>query len=389
MISGGATPHYITALQQKFPSDPPGDLVYAFHADENGVTNGVTPTILLGASGTVLAKLDTGDPLVLATSYGAGRAVNFGSYDYMKADRFGFLMGVDDIFWRSLVWAARKPFVVRGYPHLFAVQMDDADANWIDRIADTYNTALTGNVLPDGTGGPWKPTGYFAVDDFSADAADRPKLISDIQAGLVEIGPHAIDLITAGGDLFWNGTTANTDSQWSTKVNTVMNWKNGAGGSDTIPSFSRSVVPHFTDLSNNAGYEMWNTFGERYITTSLSPGTYYYACKTDSQRMQLRPFRIYEVPPIPDCTSTELWPMYFADDLTVGSQAGFPAQTFFAFATWGPAQSHYIDAPQEMLWPQPSNWTVAQSVEEFERTTWRFWSGLAPFEHFSHDFRQL
>jgi len=83
-MPGGAAPHYIASMQMRFPSDPAGDL---------------------------------------------------------EADRFGFMMGVDDLFWRSLVWAARKPFVVRGYPRRFAVQMDDADLGWAGRIADMYRSA--------------------------------------------------------------------------------------------------------------------------------------------------------------------------------------------------------------------------------------------------------
>ena len=30
-----------------------------------------------------------------------GNAVYISSYDYLRADRFGFCLGVDDLFWRS------------------------------------------------------------------------------------------------------------------------------------------------------------------------------------------------------------------------------------------------------------------------------------------------
>src|SRR5207253_4801654 len=108
VVVGGSAPHFISALQRRFRNDPPGDIVYAFHADAGGTVQPVRSTVLTGAGGTVIAAVGA-DPLILATTSGQGRAVHVGTQDYLRADRFGFLMGVDDLFWRSLVWAARKP----------------------------------------------------------------------------------------------------------------------------------------------------------------------------------------------------------------------------------------------------------------------------------------
>ena len=71
----GATPHYIAALQQKFDG---GSLVYPFHAAADGITRSVTSTVLTNAAGAVIARLGS-DPLILAKTYGAGRAVHFGT----------------------------------------------------------------------------------------------------------------------------------------------------------------------------------------------------------------------------------------------------------------------------------------------------------------------
>jgi type 1 glutamine amidotransferase len=114
----GSSRHFIADLQQRFANDPAGDIVYAFHVDGSGLLQSVASTVLTGAGGTVIARVGA-DPLIVATTYGTGRAVHFGTLNYLRADRFGFLMGVDDLFWRSLVWAARKPFVLRGNPRLW------------------------------------------------------------------------------------------------------------------------------------------------------------------------------------------------------------------------------------------------------------------------------
>ena len=45
--------------------------------------------------------------------------------DWMKTSVLGPLMGMDDCLWRSMVWVARKPFVIRGLPPLVTMRIDD------------------------------------------------------------------------------------------------------------------------------------------------------------------------------------------------------------------------------------------------------------------------
>ena len=157
VMPDGATPHYIAAMQIRLQNTPPGDIIFSFHKDANGIQQVATPTVLLGAQGTVIALVGN-SPLILATQTGGGRAVDFTTYDFMHPDRFGFMMGIDDLIWRSMVWAARKPFILRGYPRFYASQMDDEVVGWGTRLRDLWNPAYTGNVAADGTGGPWKIT---------------------------------------------------------------------------------------------------------------------------------------------------------------------------------------------------------------------------------------
>ena len=175
----GATPHYIAAMQIKYDG---GGLVYTFHNGADGVLRPATATLLQNARGVVIAQLG-GDPLIRATTYGTGRAVNFATLDYLHGDRFGFAQGVDDLFWRSLVWAARKPFVLRGYPRMWAVQMDDTKVGWGGRVGDLYDPNLTGRATVDGVGGPWKVTGFVYTDNLASRSADRVAALADINAG--------------------------------------------------------------------------------------------------------------------------------------------------------------------------------------------------------------
>lgn len=396
---GGATPHYIAGMQLHFLSDPAGDLIYNFHGDGISSYPTATATLLQGAHGAVVAYIHSGahsvnDPLILATTYGLGSAVHFGTYDYLRADRFGFNLGVDDLFWRSLVWAARKPFVIRAYPRLFSLQLDDnaaIDSQFATRLQHFWDTSLTGTVLQDGTGGPWKLDAYIdpdTLDPGSANStADRDLLISEIQAGHVKASVHRNTDVYAG-DLFWNSDVGPwSDSGWLTALNIALQVQQGNGGSDAMP-YSRSNIPEFWDYSNNVGYDLWHSLGVRYVLEIQEPGAVYYSTtpKTNAQRMPFRPFRIYEQPPSFG-SQDETLPFFWADYYTIGSRAGLPAQTFFGFSSQILSDNFRFPSP-DVKFPDfsgPNSWSVAQSLENFQVNAWRFWSALTPVTIFAHD----
>jgi hypothetical protein len=293
-------------------------------------------------------------------------------------------MGLDDLFWRSLVWAARKPFIVRGYPKLWAVQMDDTQPDWGFRVRDLYDPAFTGAVNPDGTGGPWKVTGYVYTENLPPGSGERTSVAADIGAGRLKVTPHSF-FGAAFGDIYWNADNgALTDAQWQSNVADTLSWAQGLGGSDTL-SMSRSLVPHYWDLSNNTGWDLWNRLGFRYLTSDQKPGFQRLTDYNGQERFNARPFWVYEKPPkqSPD----EDYPFFFADDITIGSRAGLPAQTMFLFAT----QVQGIGAPRpDVTWPNDTNpfgapWSVQQSVNQFQLYTWRLWSSQVPVQIFTHD----
>ena len=88
-----------------------------------------------------------GAPLLTVTSLGAGRIVQWATADWMDTHFLGPLGGLDDVLWRSLAWAARKPFILRGLPPLVTMRVDDVAATghlwgqsplWWVRTANRY-----------------------------------------------------------------------------------------------------------------------------------------------------------------------------------------------------------------------------------------------------------
>jgi hypothetical protein len=246
-----------------------------------------------------------------------------------------------------------------------------------------YNPQFTGNVNQSGIGGPWKVTGYVFTNFLPPGSAERASVISDINAGLLQIAPHAFSS-EAFGDLYWHPSPAElNDVQWFNNLNDALEWEEGQGGADRIPFLSASVVAHYWDLSNNTGADLWNTLGVRYVTSIQKPGFQNNSDVTindGAERLRARPFWLYEQPP--KTTPHEDQPFFFADDYVVESRSGLPTKKLFLFAT----QLQGINEPRwDLTWPTGSQWTPTQSIDRFKRHTWRFWSSMAPMQIFTHD----
>jgi len=125
--------HYITRLHVND----------SYHPTNNKISlrllTGDTPaTITLSQSdftlsgGITLATMTNGSdtaPLLQVASSGAGRIVKWTSFNWMFDEPLvlGPAFGMDDLIWRGIVWAARKPFVMQGLPPMITMRVDDVD----------------------------------------------------------------------------------------------------------------------------------------------------------------------------------------------------------------------------------------------------------------------
>jgi hypothetical protein len=140
-----ANDHYICSLQQ------PG----AFHKSQRMVTaliiRGLRDDVVPLAEA-VLAKeqltyirhlvpnnaFEPGHyPIVFAAHWGRGRAVQYTVNPRLwRAGALGHLGGMDDIFWRSIVWAVRKPFMTNAIPPFVTMSFDDCTGRHSFRYLD-------------------------------------------------------------------------------------------------------------------------------------------------------------------------------------------------------------------------------------------------------------
>lgn len=226
--------------------------------------------VSLPANVTQLVSSGT-QPFLTVTAYPSdgtgGRAVQWGSYDWMSHSVLGPLMGLDDLVWRSLVWAARKPFVMQGMPPFVTMRMDDTigPLNWI-HIANEVG---------------FKPWAGIFINQFSdTEAADLKSLVD---SGNATASIHAFDT----SDFFYFDHYAGTNfsnDQIAANFATGTKWF-----SDHQIRISKYLVPHYYEVGSNAlnGLHEW---GVEFLGTMMDPGQ----LEASAPWMKAAPFRQYE-----------------------------------------------------------------------------------------------
>lgn len=267
--------HYITALHQTNEN-----ISLRTNISLAGIT---LPTNVTGVI------VSSGRPLVAASKYGLGRAVQWTSYDWIPVAVLGPLEGLDDSVWRGLVWAARKPFVIRGLPNFVTMRVDDCEGPfwWAQMAIDAG----------------FKPFLPFFLNNINeANAADLRSMVTNGNA------TTCIHSIASSTMFYFNHQTETSysDSAISNNYYVGTQWFLSHG----IP-ISKVVATHYSEMGTNAfaGLLQW---GVEFFPIEVVPGTVEYGANP-APWLLAGPYRNFETP---GQGQSDL-PMYYADFLTV------------------------------------------------------------------------
>lgn len=119
-------------------------------------------------------------PLLFAGRWGRGKAVQFTvNPRFWRQAIYGHGRNLDDLFWRALVWAARKPFAANLIPPFVTMSMDDCsgahDFGYVD-LAHRH--------------------GFIAMPSlFLKNVPPRlfPKICDTLKRGIAQFNTHALD----------------------------------------------------------------------------------------------------------------------------------------------------------------------------------------------------
>ena len=232
------------------------------------------------------------DPFLVADTYGQGRIVQWTSINWMAPGNLGAVSGLDDLVWRSLVWAARKPFVLQGLPPFVTFRVDD--------VVGPYTWVST--AIQHG----FKPWAGIFLDGVT----DIPTLKSLVDSGNLTVSIHARSYANS---FYFNHLAGSNLPDAVINQNFVdgSNWHT----QNQIP-ISKVVVPHYYEIGTNAfaGLASW---GVEFVITPMLPGSAY-----GSPRLLAGPFFKYGNPCASGCST----PIYYADTLPIPGHPEYNGQ---------------------------------------------------------------
>jgi hypothetical protein len=282
------------------------DITFTAEGGENHyitARHSVGETVTTGSM--TLAKIDppvevqvlattASQPLLAVNSYGEGQAVQWGSYNWASHAVKGPVYGLDDLVWRSLVWASRKPFVMQGLPNFVTMRVDDVSGPfWWINIANEFGIK------------PW--AGLFYHDISVIEGLQLSALVND---GNATTAIHANSEL----DFFYynHGVGDHADEVMDAYYDAGTSFHN----TYNIP-ISKFVLPHFYEFGTNA-FQGLHDWGVEFVGTVMEPGWDYGAYWAI-----YGPYRLYEVG-----TSADVVPFTYADFLTVAGHPEFNKEFF-------------------------------------------------------------
>ncbi|MBK7479372.1 MAG: DUF4082 domain-containing protein [Bacteroidales bacterium] len=227
------TTHYITEAHTNDIYNPANDTI----ATKAPLQVGAYSYDLI--NNTVLASLGTSEnneALMQVAEYGIGRIVKWNSYQWTFDEYLGPVWGMDDLLWRGIVWAARKPFVMQGLPPMVTMRVDDVD----DRSREMVNLEWISICNNYGLI-PW--VGVFTVPEGHDPDGFFPKLKTFVDNNLATASPHSF---TYHRLIYYN---MSSDPQFSAVDNVIEARNTFTTNGIAISNF---LVPHYYYLTADA-----------------------------------------------------------------------------------------------------------------------------------------
>ena len=121
---------------------------------------------------------------------GKGRIVQFTlSSEFWLPEYFGHVHGLDGVFWRSVAWAARKPFVMMAMPPFVTTRIDDASGSGSRYLVNKDSAAASFRYIDALNRFGYIPNVGLFTDDITPE--DGKIIKQKFDRGLAEFSAHA------------------------------------------------------------------------------------------------------------------------------------------------------------------------------------------------------
>ena len=247
------TSHYITQYHSPDSFNPTNsvELLIPWSVTQNSSLVGGTDLANMSTVGVTVSILQV-------SNYGQGKVVKWCGYDWVFDNVLGPVYGMDDLIWRGMVWAARKPFIMQGLPPMITMRVDDVNSNgggitnnfdWL-KIANEYGFI------------PW--CGTFNSE---MPVGNIPLLKNLIDTNKATAFPHSFR-----GDnfIYFNHVNLSSfDAAANVRAARDFYINNGL-------KISNFLVPHFYELSSTSLSEI-KAMGGEFLGIHMLPDQFYFA----------------------------------------------------------------------------------------------------------------
>ncbi|MBQ9985556.1 MAG: hypothetical protein IJP38_04555 [Oscillospiraceae bacterium] len=240
-------------------------------------------------------------PLLEIAEYNGAKIALWNTVSWIKPEILGPLHGMDDIFRDTIVWAAKKPFAMKGMPPFVGMRVDDVWGAWRDKSPD--NPLLWIEISNKYGFKPW--LGVFQDNTNEKTVSLIKKYVDD---GIATAFPHAFagcEWVASDIPEHWAYFDHRNSRPWSDEVmaenaGRIKSWydKNGI-------AISKVALPHYYETGENA-LQYFIEWGCEYIGIHMPPDASYFS----GAKLRCGPYRKYSQFP-----SGAKLPVYFADYL--------------------------------------------------------------------------
>lgn len=255
-----------------------------------------------------------GLPLLQVGKIGCGKVVVWRDLTWISNKILGPVHGMDDIVWRSIVWAAKKPFVMQGMPPMLGMRVDDVWGAWRKDHPD--NPLLWIDIANKYGFKPWLGLFQDNIDEVSTDKVR--KLAHNEK---VNVFPHAFaGCAWVGQDIeeHWAyfdhaNKRPYSDEEMEENAERILQWYS----EKNIPICKTAVGHHYEMGANAIKYIL--EMGCEFIGIHMKPSDPY----GEGGELFCGPYRKYE-----SCTSNVPKPVYYADYLDVEEMPEYSGKLF-------------------------------------------------------------
>ena len=240
-------------------------------------------------------------PLLEVSSFGHGKIVLMNTHDWISTDILGPVHGMDDIIREAIVWAAKKPFVMKGMPPFVAMRVDDVWGAW--RNITPENPLLWLEIANKYGFKPW--LGIFP-DNISKKSISIAR--DYIEKGNATAFPHAFEGCewTGSAPEDWLWYDHRHQRPWSDHIMKERAEKAKDWFEENRLPISKVALPHYYEMSECA-LPILLEWGCEFVGLQMPPDAFYLS----GEKFKCGPYRKFNSRPAGDNR-----PVYYADYLS-------------------------------------------------------------------------